>query len=115
MDPNRDFYRHGANAGMGIFQAFVPTGAVGIFAGVFILVLLGVVTGMFQGVWLVVAGLSLVGLAGLTVRALRREIRREDRHRPRGRQSSLPSDADISEAERREAMRRHADDTSKDA
>jgi hypothetical protein len=92
---------------MGIFQAFAPTGAVGILAGAFILILLGIAGGMFEGPWLVVAVLALVGLAGLIGRAMRREMRREDR-RPWHRQASrLPPDADLTDGERRDAMRRY--------
>jgi hypothetical protein len=107
MDPDRDSYRLGLSAGMGIFQAFAPAGAVGILAGAFILILLGIAGGMFEGPWLAVALLALVGLAGLIGRAIRREMRREDR-RPLHRQASnLPADAELSDEERRDAMRRY--------
>lgn len=107
MDPNRDFYRLSANAGQGIFQAFVPTGAVGILAGVVILLVVGIVSETISGVWLMPA-IALTGIALLLIpRAIRTEIRREDR-KGAGRLStpSLPSDSDLSDDERRDALRR---------
>jgi hypothetical protein len=111
MDPNRDAHRMGLGAGVGIFQAFVPTGAVGILAGVFILVVLGIATGMFEGPWLAIAVLALAGLAGFMARAVRREMHREDRRPYHHQASSLPADAELTDEERRDAMRRFDQDS----
>jgi hypothetical protein len=109
MDPNRDSYRLAAGAGLGIFQAFVPTGAVGILAGGVILLVLGLVAGTISGVWVLPAIALTAGLLLLIPRAIRNEIRREERRnaqQQQRRQASLPNDSDLSEDERRDALRR---------
>ena len=112
MDPNRDYYRHGLGAGVGIVQAFVPTGAVGVLAGGIIALVFGLLIGLFEGVLAYLAVVGIVVLIPLTARALKREMRREDAApRPLHNQaSSLPSDAELSDEERRQAMRPFDDD-----
>jgi hypothetical protein len=90
----------------GVFSVFVPQGAVGILAGVFLLVLIAVVTGQAEGVWLAMALVAFGLLAVLMVRAIRRDLRRDDR-RPARREATLPDDSQLSDEERREAMQRY--------
>jgi membrane protein implicated in regulation of membrane protease activity len=92
----------------GVFSVFVPQGAVGILAGVFLLVLIAVVTGQAEGVWLAMALVAFGLLAVLMVRAIRRDLRRDDR-RPARREATLPDDSELSDEERREAMQRYRD------
>jgi len=111
MDPNRDVYRMGLGAGVGIVSAFVPQGAVGVLAGGIIALVFGLLIGLFEGIWAYVAVAGIVVLVPLTARALKREMRREDAPpRPLHQQaSSLPADAELTDEERRDAMRRFDD------
>lgn len=109
-DPRREPPRPDQLSPMGgVFSAFVPRGAVGILAGVFLLVLIAIVTGQAEGVWLAMALVALGLLAVLMVRAIRRDLRRDDR-RPARREVTLPDDSELSDAERREAMQRFRDE-----
>jgi hypothetical protein len=111
MDPNRDTYRMGVGAGMGIVSAFVPQGAVGVLAGGIIALVVGLLIGLFEGIWALAAVAGIVVLIPLTARALKREMRREDTTpRPLHPQaSSLPADAELPDEERRNAMRQFDD------
>jgi hypothetical protein len=109
MDPNRDSYKLGMAAGLGLVQTFIPTGAIGIFAGAFIAILASLLIGLFDGVWVFVAIVTLVVLVLLTSVAVKRELAKEDALPPSRPHVSLPPDADLSDEERRQAMRRFAE------
>ena len=112
FDP-RDPLRTGP--GFGIASAFFPQSSVGCFAGLFVLIVIGVIAGLFEGVWLAVAVVGLVVLVPLIRRALRAEIRREDRDIDApSQEGKLPSDAELSDHERRDAMRRYGDRDAED-
>jgi hypothetical protein len=94
----------------GVASALVPQGAVGCLSGLFLLIVLAVVAGLVEGIWLAAAGVGLVLLVFLIRRALKAEMRREDRRpaRPPG-TTTLPEDSELTDEERREAMRRFTD------
>ena len=108
FDP-RDPLRTGP--GFGIVSAFLPQGSVGCLAGLFVLLLIGIAIGLFKGPWMAVAVVAMVVLVPLIGRAIRAEIRKEDRVMDKPSQvGRLPSDAELADEERRDAMRRYARD-----
>ena len=112
-DPHRDPRQQPyAGAGMGVLSAFVPQGTVGCLLGLFILLLIALVAGMIEGPWLLLTVAALVILVPLIRWAVRKEIRREDRIPPGspGQAGSLPPDSELSEEERRSAMREYRED-----
>ena len=112
-DPQRDPHHTYTGAAMGIWGAFVPRGTVGILGGIVILLLLGVVSGTLTGAFLFLAIGGIAVLLALIPRAIKAEIRREDQRTPRrGREGSLPDDSNLSDEERRRAMRGYDDDRS---
>jgi len=109
VHPSRDFDAHLPPGLGGVVSAFAPRGAVGILAGFIVLLLLFAVSGSVQGLGLVAAGVTLVVLGFLTRRALKAEMRREDTTPLSRVDPVLPADSDLSDDDRREAMRRYAD------
>jgi hypothetical protein len=109
-DPRREPPRPDQISPMGgVASALVPQGAVGILGGLFLLVLLGVFTGQVKGPWLALAVAGLAVIAVLILGAVKRELRR-DKSPPARREPTLPDDSELSEAERRAAMQRYADE-----
>src|SRR5690606_3854031 len=95
----------------GAVSAFVPQGKVGVLGGVFLLAVLAIVSGWVEGIWLLVAVVVLVALVPLIALAIRTELNAD--RRARGRLPGtprLPDNAELSDDERREAMRRFSDE-----
>ena len=95
----------------GVMAALVPQGTVGCLSGIFLLIVIAVVAGLIEGPWLALAVVALVLLVPLIRRAIRKEIQREDFHSGKPSDTSkLPPDSELSDEERREAMRRFDDE-----
>jgi hypothetical protein len=111
-DPQRQSGYDQLPAGMGgVVSAFLPQGMVGVLGGLFLLLLLAILSDWVEGVWLVPAIAGLVALVPLIGLALKREMRRQDiRHGELQRNPRLPDNAELSDDERREAMRRFDDE-----
>lgn len=89
--------------------AAIPQGMVGCLGGLFVLLLIGIIAGILQGVLLAVGIIALILLPPMIVLAIRRQLR-EDNRRPSKGLPPLPDDSDLSDEERREAMRRMRED-----
>ena len=110
-DPQRHPNQAYSGALTGIASAFIPIGATGILLGIVIILVIGIATGVIDGVLVVVAAVVIAGAVALIPRAIRAEIRREDRRSVRLEDhGTLPDDSQISDEERRDAMREFRDD-----
>jgi predicted lipid-binding transport protein (Tim44 family) len=106
-DPRRQGGYDQLPAGLGgVVSAFLPQGMVGVLGGLFLLLLLAILSDWVEGFWLVLAVAGLVALVPLIGVALKREMRRQDMRRDELQGNSrLPDNAELSDEERREAMR----------
>ncbi len=105
-DPRELPPSYGDGPANGIVSAFLPTGTLGILVAVFLGILIAIGAGLVHGIWLIASIVSLPMLVLLIRRALKAEMRRDD---IRGgfrltQTGSLPSDAELTDSERRNAM-----------
>lgn len=90
----------------GLISVFVPQGTLGGLIVLFIALAAALALGLLEGAWLVLGVVGLVALVLLMVRAFRKEMARDSQPRAtRKRYQPLPDDAELSDAERREAQR----------
>jgi hypothetical protein len=112
QEPQRPRGYDGLPAGLGgAVSAFLPQGKVGVLGGVTLLVVLAIASGSVQGIWLVAAVAALIAMVPLLVLAVRAELnadRAAQGQRPAP--PRLPDDAELSDEERRDALRRFDDE-----
>jgi hypothetical protein len=98
----------------GMAAAIAPQGTIGCLFGMFMLLLGAIAVGLAHGPGLVAAIIAMVVLVPLIRLALKREMRCDDAAAGFGpnAESSLPDDAELSDEERRDAMRKYDEEHS---